>query len=805
MNKIKYNPVNKDGITTPTAKYLPREIFEKCFIKGKTTRVDKTITGNGFSHSFLTTTPKEGTISILVAPNREVVFSKEKSYHSDKFTYQDKTQFFCSGSGDDTLDKNTKIIVTTTDSLFGLALRDGLEYADIDRILIDEAHSTIQQSLFRNELKGFLGRVEKRFGGKDVSITTVTATPILFSKVDITLIPTQYEREYHITVDNDYPKVIQEIKDYRLEGEKIIVFTNSSTVISNFIEKDRLGKPFLNARLMVGNTLLDKQVSQANVTTDDDFIIGSSTSFEGWDCLDEDVRVYFFQDFRRREESGFTFGNIYQAINRTRRGYLEATYCSLSTKATILSIEDVITSVTSSKIGNRRYGSKTAMSSIKGLKVGDYNRFKGLLVESKNKFGGYYSIDYDIVNYEKEQELMANVGIEADEYKDFRTNRNIIINNKNIMQKHTKKKVTRNLEWCIYNNRAIIQENKLNEKDFIFNYRKKFTGDVAKDRADMMKEFKRQFSKHIAYVNYDAYEYPERDYRTFKQKELCTLLEAEEGERTLLMDSIEEMINEYIDKKKSELKGLRTSRNKEQMDELSKKMEAYEKWGFLNILNMFSRLVNESPKFAENFVDNRDYNLLTKVKMSHIKRIGEMLGVSVKEYDISSCAVRSIYANAGLQLPDDFYGNNKKNKIGINTILNKLSKDSNKGSLEDKKYKYKLKVKLKEYNFDQKVIDYLLDTFFNEHTGAVFYVYTRMEQQICREVNRNFFANQGIRRHDSLIVFDSMFNGDGLSDYEFAGVTGWFKQSEINGEISFEVVEKDDFVELTNDGQFKMF
>lgn len=763
---INYNPVDSSGTEKNGAKYLPKEIFLKCFKRGGLLHVDKTIAGSGMSHSFLTTSPKEGSINILIAPNRQVVLSKEEGYHSNKDAFLNNIQFFCSGSGDTILHKKTNIIVTTTDTC--LKMFDELSTRDKDMILIDEYHSTIQGSLYRSSLEGFLDKITREWLTDDTCITTVSATPLLFAKVDITLIPTSYYRRYDLICNDNYAEVIEEAKDYINNSEEsVIIFTNSIKVISQFAVKNG-DKTELKADLKVGSKLLESICKRFEVGHNPKFIIGSSQAFEGFDIEENNIQVYFFQDLDNDTEEGFNAGNIYQAINRTRNGYNSATYCKAPKKEVLGSIEAVVSRVKESKLKNYTYGSYSQLNKVANLTAEDKFRFLRILQEKKTPSGVSYAINEDLLNLEKEKEVMINKGLFAPEYKGFIKNRNIQLIDTHSIPKSISLKNTRNAPYYCYVNRDIILENKLNEKAFIFNA----PSDHYKDTFTLNKlisAFSSQYHGHLCFVNYMQYEDKDLIFSSGTQNIL-----AEHISNGSLKAFLTHLKDSYTKSKQEELRSLRSSPTR--LRELKDKIVRYEKTIQLNAIKLMGALTNEEVILQENTVVNRDYNLLTKISMTDIVKIATFMGVTVQEYDIKSCAPRVIYASAGFELPSDFYGANKVNKDKINTLINLISNENNNGKYSKSQHKSNLKYSLRQAGFRYEVVEFLTTNFYDKPKSAVFNYYTFHEAEICRRVNYKLFGGTGLRRHDSLILFDSLFTGEDLDAFRYKDTSGWFIQ-----------------------------
>ena len=189
--------------------------------------------------------------------------------------------------------------------------------------------------------------------------------------------------------------------------------------------------------------------------------------------------------------------------------------------------------------------------------------------------------------------------------------------------------------------------------------------------------------------------------------------------------------------------------------------------------------------FDSNQVAWRDYNLATKVGMSQLTELSETIfQTKINEYDIASCYPRIMYAINGKNLPDDFYGGDKKNKIAMNVYFNQFGYDETK-KLGKGQQKQKVKEKLRSFNIDEDVIVWLIDNFFeSEFRGDLFNHIAYYEEMIISELMNIIYdegncKNEGmVRRHDSIIIFGNEDNLDYVSDFVprvFPNTIGWFK------------------------------
>ena len=188
-------------------------------------------------------------------------------------------------------------------------------------------------------------------------------------------------------------------------------------------------------------------------------------------------------------------------------------------------------------------------------------------------------------------------------------------------------------------------------------------------------------------------------------------------------------------------------------------------------------------KLPKKIRNSRDYNLLTEVSMELINLITDTFNKDIVEIDIVSCNPRIIYAYCGLELPEDFYGENKKNKKAINTLLNKLSIDFPR---EFKKsatgYKKERRRELSDLGFDEKVITFLFEKFWHRDKGALFEFCSYHEKLIIEKLQKELvlLSDYGsyLRRHDSIISFRNLTDAhvNFINNFEYLNKKGWFKE-----------------------------
>ena len=158
--KKKTEKVFEQIILHNSERYLSAEIVEKCFSYSNFINVDKQITGNGFTTAYLKLAPKKDKVNIIIVPNRQVILSKQKAYNHNEnkdvkigFIYGESDGVYSSDNID--FDKFNVLMFVADSFLNKLELLISKQ-DKIDKILIDEAHSCIIQSSFRNKLKGLI-------------------------------------------------------------------------------------------------------------------------------------------------------------------------------------------------------------------------------------------------------------------------------------------------------------------------------------------------------------------------------------------------------------------------------------------------------------------------------------------------------------------------------------------------------------------------------------------------------------------------------------------------------------------------
>ena len=783
MEKIQY-----------TGKYLNSEIVKNCFKPKEITHVDKILCGNGFTTAFLQLRPTKGMFNVLIMPNRGSVVSKRLQNTNPK------AKFFYGGSID-YIDSNTELIVSTTDSF--LKLIERLEDS-VELLLVDEYHTVIQASSYRPILKDYLAKIKINF--KDASIVTVTASPLLLSKIDVQLVPEVIE-PIKIQLNYNSAEVVAEIKTKIANDENVVVFTQSKSIIVELSKpipnkKKKVQIANVKAKLIVGDALLKSLINSVEIDKSDKTWILSSAGFEGLDISLEDAHVYMLQDLNNINEH-WLINNVYQAISRTRKGFKSCTYCRTDKLEKYIDIEKVCNKVFTTQYNDGKLLQGAYLKKC-GLNWNEVKTFKSILTINYDLFGQPIVFrNMDLFRLYKENLIWIEQGFNAPQYATFLKDRNIVIDSSKIVQKKRKFHYTLNDEHYLNYNKEIIEVNEFQKSNFYFNHK------VNLYYRTLNGEFKRQFTKHLKLKNYNG-EY----ILNHKENIVLEVLKTDlQGHYSTINDLFRNLIVNYTERKRPEV------RTKSKLLIWETEVEEFKKNLNTNFLRLLGILVNEDIIFSENGIEengHRIYNELTTSSLDIIGKVCEVLKIRCVELDIKSCNPRIIYASANESLPGDFYGKNKENKTAINILLNSFTWDwylKNQRKLKkpivENNRMHKLR-KIKDFRnlgFNENVITYIFDNFYDEDSNKMFNYCTFKEKELINTV-RVFLNRGGYRRHDSLLFFNTDLSYD-LSKYKFLGQIGWFNDYnvindaevlKINNYICAEDIADDDV--KRNDDEF---
>ena len=750
--KKKTEKVFKQIVLHNSERYLSAEIVEKCFSYSNFINIDKQITGNGFTSAYLKLVPKEDKVNIIIVPNRQVILSKQKSYNNSEsknikigFIYGESDGVYSS----DNIDFETfDVLMFVADSFLNkLELLVSNEYK-IDKILIDEAHSCIIQSSFRDKLKGFFNVLKQNF--KEQRIVTVTATPLLFQRSEIKIVNTATPEKI-VNITENQKQSFCRLEASIKKGNKVIIATNNARLIAKLKNKENV----LKANFKIGKTLKQNLCELVVIEQDNlsNITIISSAGFEGFDIENGINDVFIFED-RSRDSETFYPANIVQIIGRSRQGVNHIEWCRLthSKGRTNYGITSIL-----NKLLNRKISTEKKLTDRK-----NYLDLQKFSTQSKSYLipEGVFVLEYDNVKYKlhNEAQRIDNEGLRI--YNQFFEDRNIKLNYLSEGGNRINFKACSDAKKSEY---IKLNREYINEQDV---YNNIFLRVID---FDGLKGFQKHFDKYIRrkYWNVDNV----IQHMTKKEHITQSIL----FDKDIFGKYCDDIISTYIAHKGKEV-SIRSKEYKEKTKALKTNIESV----FGRFVLMLTNNKISIPKKEKVW---RDYNLLTEVSYVVLDKICTYYNIKVSEIDIRTCNPRILYACVGLDLPSDFYGVDKKNKKQINTALNSLFYDGRSRTKSDKKLqKQNQKNKLVKLGFDSRVINFLLNTFFEKTRDSLFnfcaYHESRMIYKIKNEVknqNSHLENTSIIRRHDSVIIFNEYhIDNSTLNDFNYLNRKGWF-------------------------------
>ena len=731
-------------------KYLSTEIIEQCFEYGKTNFVDKVVTGNGFTTTFSFLQPKQGKVNVLVAPNRSVVKDKEKEYANRTFAPKKKVGFVYEGSS---LKHNVNyydLIVLVSDSFVNIAWK---LKGNIDKLMIDEFHSVLIQSSFRNSLKKIQYKLEEDF--KDCSIAFVTASPLLYSDIDITIDNKLIKpRELHTTqeVDKFISRAVESIKN----NKKVLLFSQDASVVKKILTLSD-HKEF---RLISGDNFLGTLLSKDFYTLNEksNVVVCSSAAFEGWSDYSLNGDIFIYMNLNNAHNT-FLGANIYQAIGRLREGYNYAEICvqkvggGFPNKCIQHLDHKLDTFINYDRQSIERKQSKSFKFNFRGQQIAGKDLMSYIYTKHKDNLISFHKYKPAIQVHNEVNRIDNKLQI----YTEYFAKREVklieIETDISSKKPMAKTKREQKIEHIVEN----IKTNNLIDLFDVFFFKNFNPEDKAKYYIEEI-DIYQECAFHLGI---------ELDVKYQLLKEFM-----QEGYYSQLLEI-------YIRKA--------TNKNK-----VTEKRKEFTDVGYNYCLDVAIGIT--FGRFDVNIVGHRNYNSLTLIGLTLVEFIANKLDKKITEIDIKNCFPRIIYALNDLPLPVDFYGKDRaKNKMKINALLNNFFYDESKATGKNKQ-KNNAKSNLKKAGIHSKCVDWLIDNHFeNEFRGDLFNFMAYHEKEIIKlaidilqikEPEELFF-----RRHDSIIVFKD-FNHKELNNFMYQGQEGWFKESKEN-------IFTDEFFEFT--------
>ena len=759
--------------------YITSEELSQVFIKGKITSLDKVVCGNGMSTAFFRTIPEPYKINILISPSKKFVVSKMESYNNGGMKTSNKIAFYYGGSEDNFSQRNAvnyDVLVFVADS-FDI-LKDEIKQLGslVDKVLLDEGHRIDLDTDFRSRLILFKEKVLEYL--PESAIVVGTATPLLYDNIDV-----RFENRnvppLIIDVERDVRYTINKSKGDLKRGIDVIVGSNQREII----EELKSDKKLLKAHFYIGSGMANKLTVNNSIedTPEASLTVISSTAFDGFDYINKEdaygnfkkVNAYLFED-RNEGYSRFNIGSVFQFFNRNRIGNNKNIYCRIETTKTprikdlektekkvddflakeYRNIKSVKTFITKSSKAKTISKDSTLKKYINVIR--DHN-YQDVLVFRKNEVR--FKIDKE--HYVNDLFGLQHLFEGDSKMRMFLDERNIKINfpETEILADMIDRKSINGLSL------ETIKENLYKNKDFI-------------EKNNLASEFKLAFdTRNYRDVNlknamkqvliYEAFKDYKRDYEfSIRFKRGKEILNDSRKFDVLQKD----VLKKYRDKQqyKQDI-GLQT--REETRDNIKIFKRSYKK----KIIKLIMLLMDERIEIPENYILNRDYNLLVQFSKDGLKAITRALGIQFTEIDIKSCNIRIVYSLAGKELPDNIYGKDKKNKSAINMLMNQM---------HYRKNEFSKKVRIKQFidlGIDSDIAIDFVNQYYGSYAERVFEDMTYHEMVIIDDLkkiiktSREEFAGM-VRRHDSLIMFDyTPENYDYLDEFTYNNIGGdWF-------------------------------
>jgi hypothetical protein len=737
-------------------KYLSTALIEKCFEAERVNYVNKMATGNGFTFGFAQLKPVKGKINVLICPNIAVAKDKKADYLKHEFGFEGaKIGFLFQGSKLEKSINYYDILVCVADS-FVLNYYDLKLTLNTDKLLIDESHSVEQQSTFRYSLIKMQRIIEDYF--QNTSVVYVTATPNLYSKVDIQIKNNIQQTDLNISrnTNNTIDRIIDSIND----GIKTLIFTNNASVVETILNRTKRDDfNFVGGSRMLATIYKKKQV---RIDENSNIMIITSGGFEGFSDYSFNSNVFIFVNYHSKNES-FLASNIYQALGRTRNGYNYAELLILTSgnDFPIYDAEEVVNYIINAPIE----------MNFKQKRKHRFN-YKGREKENRHylPFIEFYNEEEVILCRPFIHKLNLNKEvIEASDnfistYQPFFKDRNV-----NLIQ----------LKESIFNRRIQTRTSRENKnQNLIFNLSNDesiFDECFFQRKPTNQNQFLNDIEDFLIVSNGTFNSVPNKYLKAFE------LLSNES-----FYNDLEKL---FIRRQQEKSEGTIKQNKKE-----------FEETYFPYCLEIVRSILTEyvSPYYN----GHRDYNIFTAVNNYILEYIAEKLELTFYELDIRNAFPRLVHRLNGFELLSNFYEHSYLErsvvKRKINTLLNDLSIDVNRyvynrkkrgyGATKQQIQDYKKnkrrndREQLKEFGFDEQIIEWLITNYSdNTNRGALFNLLSYHEREIIKKAkktidndnpNTEFFA---VRKHDAIIYFfNDIMTFESGKYIEYLDAKNWF-------------------------------
>ncbi len=702
--------------------------LDEVFEVGKHNLVDKVLCGNSFTTAFLNSDFHSEKVIVMLAPNRSVVLDKEKQIG----TYKNGKLYSYHYKGSSSVNMNADVYVMVIDSFLEVIKDFERNKHKIARILVDECHTVDIQSSFRRKLIGFNNVLEPFL--EHSAIVSVSATPNLFDKVTHRIVNNN-SKPITINVTHSYLDSIR-IKKLIANGEKVVVFTNNKNIIYHLKDKNKT----IKCELIIGETLKRSVYEIVNIQPGDNLKIISSTGFEGIDIIGEGWNVFFFEH-RSNKEQTFCQANRYQAFNRTRSG---AKYCELcfikrgTPRRKIKSISQL-----------ERFVNRTDIS-IEQKQKKKYKDYPPYLIFKYSDSIGSVSVNHTAINLHDET-LISDNEVFTDKFKKDRNITVVNLNEKQVSIPRTR--IKDDYKIAILKGQKYLPKGLYGE-DYtlpIYAYKNSF-GRISMDR------YIKELETYLRRKNHDG------SYVNTHQEDVTLELFKSDPNTDLLgrLASGVEKANRMHNNKNLSRRKARI--NSDEFKKIAKEIT-------LSICQSFT---NEKIRTPSRFVVHRDYNNFTLLSNDAIKEIAERYGVKFDVIEISNSSLRIVYAICGIELPTEFKNPNDAGAF-LNYFFYDESKDSSKAM-----QKYNTRIKFRKLGFDERVIEYLMNNFFDgKFKGNLFNLLAFHEKKLINKLKFEFKDDENIgmvRKHNSLLVFNKTDKNVNLpDDIEYLNQRNWFK------------------------------